>query len=169
MTFGINSTYSQNIKKGSLLIEPYLGEPNFGFIFGKVVQKEIDNRTSSSSSYGSFSTDYNIGPNGIRGKYLITDKFSISFDYIYNEKNGSGYADTTVNTILEIKYNIDVKSARQRFLIKANYHFITNDYIDLYRGAGIGYNHRNIEITTNIPYFENKNVSGAISPVAART
>jgi len=168
MTFGINSTYSQNIKKGSLLIEPYAGGPNFGFIFGKVVQREIDNRTNSSTSSGSFSIDSGVGPNGIRGEYLITDKFSIGFDYIYNEVNGNGYVDTTVNNILEIKYKIDVKSARHRFLIKVNYHFISNDYIDFYGGTGIGYNHRNIEITTNIPYFESKNISGAISPIAAR-
>lgn len=161
---GVNSSYSQNIKKGSLIIEPYLGGPNFGFALGKIIKKEIDKRTSS----GSFSTDSGIGPNGVRGEYLITDRLSVGFDYIYNEINGSGVVDTTVNNLVEVNYNIDVKSTRHRFLIKANYHFITKDYINFYGGIGFGYNQRNFDIKTNIPNFENKNITASIWPVAAR-
>jgi len=157
-------TYSQNIKKGSLIIEPYLGGPNFGFILGNAVKEEINNRSKT----GYFSINNSIGPNGIRGEFLITDKFSIGFDYIYNEVNGNGYVDSTLNELLIEKYTIDVKSVRHRFLIKANYHFITNKHLDVYGGIGLGYNQRNIDIITNIPSFENKSISGAIWPVAAR-
>jgi len=164
ITFGINTLYAQNIKKGSLIIEPYLGGPNFGFILGKAVQNEIDNRTNT----GHFSTDSGIGPNGIRGEYLVTNRISIGFDYIFNEVNGSGHVDTTLNNSIEVNYTIDVKSTRHRFLLKANYHFITKDYINFYGGVGIGYNQRHVIINTNIPYFENQNVRGSIWPVAAR-
>jgi hypothetical protein len=85
LTFSTGLLFAQNIKKGSLIIEPYLGGPNFGLFLGKAVQKEIDKRTDNVY----FSTDSGVGPNGIRGEYLIIDKFSIGFDYIYNEVNGS--------------------------------------------------------------------------------
>lgn len=164
LTFSTGLLFAQNIKKGSLIIEPYLGGPNFGLFLGKAVQKEIDKRTDNVY----FSTDSGVGPNGIRGEYLIIDKFSIGFDYIYNEVNGSWYLDTTVNDIITTKYTINVKSKRHRFLVKANYHFITKDYITFYGGVGIGYNRRKFEFKTNIPYFQNSNVSASIWPVAAR-
>ncbi len=164
IVFGTSALFAQNIKKGSLIIEPYLGGPNFGFALGRAVQKEIDKRSDN----GYFSTESGTGPNGIRGEYLITDKISIGFDYIYNEVNGEGYVDTTLNNILVTTYTLDIKSIRHRFLIKANYHFITKDYINFYGGIGIGYNRRKLEFETNIPYFENTNINGAIWPIAAR-
>lgn len=164
LTFSTQLLFAQNIKKGSLIIEPYLGGPNFGLFLGKAVQNEIDKRTEN----GYFSIESGVGPNGIRGEYLITDKFSVGFDYIYNEVNGSGYVDTTVNDLLMTKYTINVKSKRHRFLIKANYHFITKNYLNFYGGVGIGYNRRKFEFETNIPYFQNTNISSAIWPVAAR-
>lgn len=164
MSLNLSTSYTQNVRKGAVIINPYLGGPNFGFIIGKAVEDEINSHTTS----GHFSTDSGIGPNGIRGEFLISERLSIGFDYIYNEINGSGYVDTTINSTVEIKYNINVQSIRHRFLLKANYHFITTGDFNFYGGLGLGLNYRKINIETNIPKFETNNVRGAIWPISGR-
>jgi len=161
LSFSTNLS-AQLFEEGNVVITPYYGAPNFGKIFGRLVEKEVD----------VFKIDKGAGPYGIRGEFFITEKFSAGFDFIYNEVSGNGTFDSTridgLNNVIDTTYTINARSRRFRFLLKANYHIYTTDNFDFYAGAGIGANFRKIEIETNIPKFNDKNIRGAILPISGR-
>lgn len=154
------TTGNAQLETGNIIITPYYGAPNFGKIFGKLVEREVDY----------FSVTSGKGPFGIRGEYLIHEKISVGFDFIYNEVIGSGYVDSTVNNILVERYTLDVESKRFRFLIRGNFHFYSNEKFSFYTGLGIGLNIRKIQFEYTIPYFENgkNNITGSIIPISGR-
>lgn len=132
---GLNA---QAVSKGSIIIDPYYGGPNFGKSFA---QNFESSNTTNLKVKG-------LGPFGIRGEYLVADRIGLGVDVIFNNydlnytQTDSTYNNTTMNydyTTSQREYVMN----RLRVQARANFHFkISDPNFDSYFGVGVGTNNR---------------------------
>lgn len=138
-TLGLGSAFGQANPKGSFVIDPYYGFPNWS---RSIATTFIDDNGIDKSQFKAF------GPTGLRAEYLLDDKFGIGFDVIVNGYSLSGtIQDTTYNAELDTTVIVerDAKYSMRRLRVQArfNYHFeVTNPNLDVYMGLGVGTNNR---------------------------
>lgn len=134
-----SNIYSQAVREGNVIIDPYYGGPNFGKAFFAAVESSNQGANDVKSS--------GIGPAGLRFEYMLGDKFGLGLDMIYNSNNISF---TTTDTIYDGSGNQEIETnqyeydmKRLRVQVRLNYHFdISNPDLDGYFGVGAGTNNR---------------------------
>jgi hypothetical protein len=137
--FSISSvTCFSQVNQGSFVIDPYYGFPNFGKNFASAFE---NSSTSSLEVKG-------IGPIGLRSEYVLSDKFGVGFDVIYNSydiryTNVDSLYDGVTGTYTTVSSNNRNTMQRLRVQARFNYHFETsNPQLDTYFGLGAGTNNR---------------------------
>ncbi|HEX7413951.1 MAG TPA: hypothetical protein VF411_07880 [Bacteroidia bacterium] len=69
------NSHAQCIEQGKVIVDAYYGFPNlYGTIFKALVSSASATNVAVSS----------IGPIGIKGEYLLTDKFGLGVDFNYS-------------------------------------------------------------------------------------
>jgi hypothetical protein len=142
LALGISSNIKAQATMGSFIIDPYYGFPNFGSNFAKAFEGSGNSGLEVKS----------LGPIGIRGEYVIADRFGLGLDVIYNDydlrytatQTDSLY-DGTTGTWSATTTSSSNRYVMQRLRVQArmNYHFETNNpNFDAYFGVGAGTNNR---------------------------
>ncbi len=93
-----------------------------------------------------------IGPLGIRGEYIVTEKFGIGFDVNYSDSYISWNEDYT-----GVNYNYKVSVPRFRAMAKFNFHYVQTEKFDAYTSVGAGYGSLKYKYETNDPFYLNDN------------
>ncbi|HRG37298.1 MAG TPA: hypothetical protein PK289_02100 [Bacteroidia bacterium] len=160
---------AQCVEKGTIAVDAYYGFPNLLTTAIKTVYAD--------NGYDNYKVS-GFGPAGIRGEYLINDHIAFGVDVNYSVTNiewseeGSTYTSYDPKTGIYVypTYNYKINVPRLRALAKFNAHFGSSDHFDWYAGAGVGYNHTTLNLTTNDPsYTEDEDLAGTFFiPVAAR-
>lgn len=133
------SVSAQALEQGNIILDGYYGAPNLGKSFWKSIETAAG--TTNFKATG-------IGPLGLRGEYLVSDRIGVGFDVIYNSNNISY---TTVDSVYNSgtnaydkrTYNYERTMNRVRIQARFNYHFdVSNPNLDAYFGVGAGSNSR---------------------------
>ncbi len=127
-TFGLslNKTQAQSeLEEGNMLISVSYGVPSFAKLGLLKLYKDYN-------SHYNYKAKALLGPLSLKFEYLAFDKLGVGLStnlakasVTYDYGNGHFYTETLT------KWNI---------LSRSNYHFYAADNIDLYAGAGVGYN-----------------------------
>ena len=170
------SASSQAISQGSTVAEVYYGFPNLY----KTTLEALAADDAVNTSIGGY------GPVGVRGEYLLSEKFgigvdfminntSLTYDYIGYEYSGQDadgnwlYATDANGNLIETTYEDKVSTTKIGFMATLNYHIINTDRIDFCFTAGAGYKNRSWKYDSTDPaYVTDESVSSTVIPVAAR-
>lgn len=145
---------AQAVKKGDVLVDTYYGVVNlFNLAF-----KGTLGSVASNASYSS------IDHLGVRGEYMLIDKFGIGLDIDFNKVDVSYSTITTVN-LNNVVYTYNIGSQNIRSSASFNYHFADSDKLDAYLGLGAGYNYRSYTSSSTEAGYS-YSASGAITPIA---
>ena len=149
---------SQINAKGSVIVDPYYGFPNFG----KAFLKSIESNSTGVSTAA-------IGPCGLRAEYMLADKFGMGVDFIYNSMSSS-YQIDSLNADQTVYKSYDSKLAMQRYRVqlRMNYHFVNEEKLDAYVGFGAGTNIRRFVYNTDKPNAGEFSESGSLLPFSLR-
>lgn len=147
------------LSKGDVIIDPYVGFPNLGkSILRSVFSNEEGVRVSG------------FPPSGLRAEYMLSEKFGMGLDFIYNSVevgwSSDGEADTLGSAIT--KYDNTINTQRIRLMLRFNWHFVRSESVDAYFGLGIGYSNRTIKSKSDDPIFDSEQRIQSPIPVAAR-
>lgn len=149
---------AQALSQGSVVVDAYYGFPNLGKSFYK-------NLEDASNVEGYKATG--VGPLGIRGEYMISDRIGLGVDLIYNS-NRITYVqiDSTYNgntdTYTVTRNESERLMQRLRVQARINFHFeVNNPDLDAYFGIGAGTNNRFRKYWENGVEVEDTYTSGA--------
>lgn len=158
-----NGASAQVFEEGNIGIDLYYGFPN---LYTAVFK----------SAYANSGTEENVeinglGPVGLRGEYMLSDKVglgldigfnntNITFEETYDEIDGNG---NLVQNTYEYKYSTQKIGAMVTF----NYHFVDNDNFDVYAVAGMGYGNRSFKFESTDPDYTEEEINSLI-PVASK-
>lgn len=111
---------------------------------------------SAYKSYPAYSAS-GFGPLHVKAEYGLTDKIGLGLSVnIVQSKSEWDVTDMfTSETLYREGFKFSSFAANARF----NYHFVTNEKIDLYAGAGLGYNY------SKSTYFNNDTLLGGLNIV----
>jgi opacity protein-like surface antigen len=157
---------AQRVEKGTFAFEAYYGFPN-------LLSSALKTAYSDDVYYENYKVG-GFGPAGIRAEYFITDHIAFGADVNYSlstvewDEKRDIY-DNNSNVITQT-YTYKLSVPRLRALGKFNFHFGASEHFDWYAGAGLGYNHTQIKITTNDPsYTDDDNLGNIfIIPISGR-
>lgn len=150
-TFTSFNSNAQAVEEGKILIDTYYGFPN---LYATIFKAAYTNYTDVSVT--------GLGPLGIRGEYLVTDKIGLGLDLCYSSMTLS-YNDITVTP--SALYTAG--TSKIGGMITFNYHFADHDNFDAYFITGVGANNRTF--TYSDPTMGKVSSSGVNAiPVAAR-
>lgn len=159
-----NNASAQVIEEGNIIIDAYYGFPN---LYSAVFRTAYAN--------GTLSTNVNVGgfgPVGVRGEYLLTDKFGLGIDIGMNQTTldfqeaTQVYNETTDEYETRV-YDYNYSTQKIGVMVTFNYHFIENDNLDFYGMLGAGYGNRSFTFDSTNPDNTNVSIKSAI-PVASR-
>jgi outer membrane protein W len=151
----ITSAKAQCIKEGSILIDGYYGFPN---LYTAIFKSAYANAGSPGGV-----TIGGIGPLGLRGEYLLTDKLGLGVDIGFNNtKITQAYDDGSGNTYIET-----FSTQKLGVMASINYHFITKDKLDFYGVFGAGYGNRTFTFSSTEPGYTPPTYSSLI-PIASK-
>jgi outer membrane protein W len=158
-TMSSNQINAQVLEEGNVVIDAYYGFPN---LYTAVFK----------AAYANSGTEENIkisglGPVGIRGEYLLSDKFGIGLDLGFNNTKISYDQLGTDNNGNTVLYKYDYKTQKIGAMVTFNYHFIENDNLDFYGMLGAGYGNRSFTFKSTDPSYVEGSVKSLI-PVASR-
>ena len=142
---------AQAVEEGKILIDTYYGFPN---LYTTIFKAAYSNYTDASVS--------GLGPLGVRGEYLFTDKIGLGLDLCYSSMSLS-YNDNTV--IPTTTYKASTKKIGA--MVTFNYHFANHDNFDAYFITGVGVNNRSFSYSDPSMGTVSSTGTNAI-PVAAR-
>jgi opacity protein-like surface antigen len=150
---------AQVFEEGNVSIDLYYGFPNLY-------------TTVFKSAYANSGTEQDIeiggiGPVGLRGEYLLTDKIGLGLDLGFNNSNISYTEATTDNNGNPVTYDYNYSTQKIGAMVTFNYHFIDNDQLDFYGVFGMGYGNRSFKFESTDPNYTEATVSSII-PVASR-
>lgn len=136
------SLKSQALYPGNIMLDAYLGAPNFGKIL-VTSGLGVDQKISLNG----------LGPSGFRAEYLIDDNLGVGIDVMYNYVDYKYQKYDTAwfgdNALIQSDYYHSVME-RLRIQFRMNYHFEhANPRFDTYFGFGLGYNNRSYYSTKN--------------------
>ena len=158
---------AQCVEKGTIAVDAYYGFPN-------LLTTAVKALYANDGTYENYRVS-GFGPAGVRGEYLINDHIAFGIDVNYSltnvqwtEQSTIGYVPVTGDPIYA-NYDYKISVPRLRALAKFNAHFGKSEHFDWYAGAGLGYNHTTLTLTTNDPDYVEEDLSGTYAiPVAAR-
>ncbi len=160
-----SSASAQAMEEGNVGIDLYYGFPN---LYTSVFRAAYTNSTTDEDiKVGG------IGPLGLRGEYMIADKFGIGIDFGFtNSKVTYSRATTVYNPVTltndPITYDFDFRTRKIGFMVVFNYHFIDNDQVDFFGTLGTGYKNRSFSFTSTDPLYNEDNISVTLVPVSFR-
>jgi len=154
MAFTSTTATAQCVKEGTILVDTYYGFPN---LYTAIFKSAYANAGSPSSV-----TVKGIGPIGLRGEYLLTDKLGLGVDIGFNNTKITENVDSAGNTYVNTFYTQKIG-----VMATLNYHFVTKDKLDFYGVLGAGYGSRSFSFTSTQPGYTNPTIKSLI-PVSAR-
>jgi opacity protein-like surface antigen len=144
------NTSAQVVEQGSIIIDGYYGFPNFTKIFFK-------------GEYASSGTELDLtveglGPLGIRGEYILYEKFGLGFDIAYNNtklnyNEISEVFNSTTGNYEDVSYSYDFRTKKIGVIVCFNYHFLDNEKFDVFGTVGMGYARRFFDFSSSDPNF----------------
>jgi hypothetical protein len=156
-------TSNAQIEQGKVLVDVYYGFPNF---YTAVLKAANSNAVNSGSQLNI--TSKGIGPVGIRGEYMVTDRLGLGLDMHYQSSTfqyNSNGTDVNGNTVL---YNYNFTTSKIVVMPSFKFHFLEEEKMDLYLQVAAGYGHRTFKTTsTNPDYINSPKISGLV-PVSFR-
>lgn len=158
-TMSSNQINAQVLEEGNVVIDAYYGFPN---LYTAVFKAAYANSGSEENIKIS-----GLGPVGIRGEYLLSDKFGIGLDLGFNNTKISFDDATTDSNGNPVVYKYDYKTQKIGAMVTFNYHFIENDNLDFYGMLGAGYGNRSFTFKSTDPNYTEASVKSLI-PVASR-
>ena len=151
-----NSLQAQVFEEGNFMIEGYIGFPNlYTTVLKNTYTDEVTGVEENIEVGG-------IGPLGIRGEYIVTEKFGIGFDINYSDSHISWEESYTGS-----RYTYKVNVPRFRAMAKFNFHYVNMDKFNAYTSVGAGYGSLKYKYETNDPFWVDSNEEFPI-PVSFR-
>jgi outer membrane protein W len=153
--FVATNASAQVFEEGNVSVDLYYGFPNL-----------YSTAFRTSYANGGTETDIDIsglGPVGIRGEYLLTDKVGLGLDVGFNNTKLT-FRDVGSNGNT---YDYTFSTQKVGVMVTFNYHFIENDNLDFYGIVGAGYGSRSYKFESTDPNYQDEDIKGLI-PVASR-
>lgn len=165
MLFASTNSNAQVVQQGSIIVDGYYGFPN---LYSSIFKAAYANSGSEIGlKFGS------LGPVGIRGEYLLSDKVGLGLDLGMNSSSisydevSSVYNSTTM-TYSDVSYNYKFATKKIGAIVTFNYHFIENDKLDAYFVIGMGYGKRTFTTSTTDPSYTDGGTIRGLIPVASK-
>lgn len=152
-----NTASAQAVEEGNILIDVYYGFPN---LYGATFKR----------AYANSGTEENVkisslGPIGLRGEYMVSDKIGLGLDIGFNNTK---LTYTEFDAFDNKDYDYDFKTQKIGAMVTFNYHFLeSNDNLDAYFMVGAGYGNRSFTFESTDPNYTDETIDGLI-PVASR-
>lgn len=160
---------AQAVEEGKVLVDAYFG---YGTLFNSLFRTAYSGTDVDSKFTG-------LDAMGIRGEYLLADKFGIGIDFCYSsakivdpytvsidnyDSNGNFTGTTTTS------YTQTFSTKKIGVMATMNYHFLENDKVDAYGVFGIGYKNRSYAYDSTDPTsLTDQNLGvGTLLPLAMR-
>ncbi len=149
---------AQAVEEGNILIDVYYGFPN---LYATVFRNAYANSGTEEN------VDINgLGPLGLRGEYMVSDKIGLGLDLGFNNTN---LKYTEFDSFDNKDYEYTFKTQKIGAMVTFNYHFLeSNDNLDAYFMVGAGYSNRSFKFTSTDPDYIEDEVSGSLIPIASR-
>jgi outer membrane protein W len=150
---------AQVFEEGNVAVDLYYGFPNLY-------------TTTFKAAYANSGTEQDVsinglGPVGVRGEYLITDKVGLGLDIGFNNTKLTFREAGTDNGGNPTTYDYTYSTQKFGVMVTFNYHFIENDNLDFYGIVGAGYGSRSFKFESTDPDYVDEDIKGFI-PVASR-
>ena len=147
--------------KGSVIVDGYYG---YGSFYNAVFKALVSGDVLNSEFTG-------LGPLGVRGEFMISDKVGFGLDIAYNSSaitysETNSYFDENLN-LIEETYDATLKTAKLGIMPTFNFHFVNNETFDAYFIFGIGYGNRTFSAKSDYAGYVSPDYSAPIS-VASR-
>jgi hypothetical protein len=169
LLFTGSNAFGQALEQGNVAINTYYGVNIFTAFLKTAYQ--------NSEAAGSSQTDFKIrgiGPIGVTGEYMVTDKVGIGADFYYANTSvtwNETYTDyyNSVTNAYEGTRTFKYKVSVPRFaaLFRANLHFTDNDNFDGYGIIAAGYKNLAFKFETDEPGYQFQKVK-ALIPVGMK-
>lgn len=159
-----NGANAQVVEQGKVIVDAYYGFPN---LYTAVFKAAYANSGSELNVKAS-----GIGPLGVRGEYLVTDKIGVGLDIGFSsskltyQEDGQVYNSTTGNYDA-ITYDYNLKTSKIGVIATFNYHFLDNDKFDFYAVTGIGYSNRKFTFDSTDPDYVPASIKSII-PIGSK-
>lgn len=159
-----NNASAQVVEQGKVIVDAYYGFPN---LYTAVFKAAYANSGSELNLKAS-----GIGPLGVRGEYLVTDKIGVGLDFAFSnskltyQEEGQVYNSTTGNYD-PITYDYNFKTSKIGVIATLNYHFLDSDKFDLYAVTGIGFASRKFVFDTTDPDYVAASIKSPI-PIGSK-
>jgi len=147
---------SGGIGEGTILVDGYYG---YGNLYNAVFKAIVSGQANSTFS--------SVGPLGIRGEYLISDKIGFGLDLGYSSAKISYQESTMDENFNVVNYDASLKTAKIGAMITFNYHFINNSKFDSYFMFGLGYGDRSTTSKSDYAGYVSPTIKSTF-PVASR-
>ncbi len=122
---------SKGLSEGTILLDGYYG---YGNLYNAIFKAIVSNNSESTFS--------SIGPLGIRGEYLLSDKIGLGIDIGFNSSKIQ-YKESDFDADMNlVKYDASLLTSKLGTMLTFNYHFINNSKFDSYFVFGLGYGSR---------------------------
>jgi len=155
---------AQVVEQGKVIVDGYYGFPN---LYSSIFK----------TAYANSGTEVNLkigsmGPVGIRGEYLISNKIGFGLDLGMNSttltySEPTQVYNSTTDTYTTMNYDYTFKTQKIGAIVTFNYHFIENDNFDAYFVFGAGYGNRTFDFKSTDPSYSSQSIKGLI-PVASK-
>jgi len=155
---------AQVVEQGKVIVDGYYGFPN---LYSSIFK----------TAYANSGTEVNLkigsmGPVGIRGEYLISNKIGFGLDLGMNSttltySEPTQVYNSTTDTYTTMNYDYTFKTQKIGAIVTFNYHFIENDNFDAYFVFGAGYGNRTFDFKSTDPSYSSSSIKGLI-PVASK-
>ena len=146
---------AQAVKEGTILIDAYYG---YGSLYTAAFKAAYANSGSPSGVKVT-----GLGPLGVRGEYLVTDKLGLGGDIGFNSTKVTQDQLNSSNNV----YRYTFYTQKIGVMVTFNYHFITKDNLDFYGVFGGGYGERTYTFTSTEPGYSEPTVKGLV-PISAK-
>jgi hypothetical protein len=159
---------AQAVEEGKILVDVYAG---YGTAFNALFKSAYEGTDSDSKLTA-------LDAIGVRGEYLVSDKFGVGIDATYSSiKIVDPYTSLSytydqngmITSTTETKYEQTFSSKKIGVMVSMNYHFLENDKIDAYTNLGVGFKNRSYSYESTDPNGVNDDLGvGTVLPLALR-
>lgn len=158
---------AQCLEEGTILIDGYYGFPN---LYTSVFKAAYANANDGATQVGL--KIKGLGPVGLRGEYLVSEKIGVGVDIGMNNTSisydeTSDHYNSTTGLYESKTYNYKFSTQKIGVMGTFNYHFVNKDKVDAYFMFGAGYGNRSYKFTSTDPDYTAASVKGLV-PVAMR-
>lgn len=110
-----------------------------------------------------------VGPIYVKGEYAITDHFGIGLNVAYMSNSATWLQYNTDSLGNQYAFRPKISRKTYSVLLRANYHFGSNEHFDPYIGLGLGYRTASWNVKTNDPYlkYSSPNIPTNLIPLGA--